>query len=108
MSSGSRCSLTGGCASIDDYLNASEVFPGVGFKGGICYFLWDRDNPGDCRVTTHFSGRGHVLDCTRPLLEDGADVFIRYNEGAVDPQEGRCGREWWPSNSLDLPDDKQF
>ena len=32
--------------SIDDYLTASEVFPGVGLKGGVCYFLWDRDNPG--------------------------------------------------------------
>ncbi len=42
--------------SIDDYLSASDVFPGVGLKGGVCYFLWDRDNPGTCRVTTHFQG----------------------------------------------------
>ena len=66
--------------SIDDYLSASDVFPGVGLKGGVCYFLWDRDNPGQCRVTTHFKD-WPVSTATRPLLEEGADVFIRFNEG---------------------------
>ena len=66
--------------SIDDFLSASDVFPGVGLKGGICYFLWDRDNPGTCRVTTHFKD-WPLSTTTRPLLEEGADVFIRFNEG---------------------------
>lgn len=66
--------------SIDDYLSAADVFPGVGLKGGVCYFLWERDNPGPCRVTTHFKD-WPVSTATRPLLEKGADVFIRFNEG---------------------------
>jgi site-specific DNA-methyltransferase (adenine-specific) len=66
--------------SLDDYLNASDVFPGIGLKGGVCYFLWDRDHPGACRVTTHAPG-GEVSTATRPLLEPGLDVFIRFNEG---------------------------
>lgn len=66
--------------SIDDYLSASDVFPGVGLKGGVCYFLWDRDNPGPCRVTTHFKD-WPVSTAIRPLLEEGVDVFIRFNEG---------------------------
>ena len=66
--------------SIDDYLIASDVFPGVGLKGGVCYFLWDRDNPGPCRVTTRFKDEP-VSTAIRPLLEAGADVFIRFNEG---------------------------
>src|SRR5947208_16408185 len=66
--------------SIDDYLTASDVFPGVGLKGGICYFLWDRDNPGACEVTTYFKDETASV-ATRKLLEDGADVFIRFNQG---------------------------
>lgn len=66
--------------SIDDFLSASDAFPGVGLKGGVCYFLWDRDNPGDCRVSTHFKDWA-VSTAYRPLLEQGADVFVRFNEG---------------------------
>ena len=66
--------------SIDDYLSAADVFPGVGLKGGVCYFLWDRDNAGPCRVTTHFKDwRAVDRDSTAP--RDGLDVFIRFNEG---------------------------
>jgi site-specific DNA-methyltransferase (adenine-specific) len=66
--------------SIEDYLSASDVFPGVGLKGGVCYFLWDRDHPGLCQVATHFKD-WPVSTTIRPLSEEGADVFIRFNEG---------------------------
>lgn len=64
---------------IHDYPEAIDCFPGVQIKGGICYFLWDRDNPGLCKVSTHRNGEV-VSTGTRPLLEDGCDTFIRYNE----------------------------
>lgn len=64
---------------IHDYLEATDVFPGVQIKGGVCYFLWDRDNPGDCTVVTHH-GNNVGEPATRPLLEEGSDIFIRYNE----------------------------
>ncbi len=66
--------------SIDDFLSATDVFQGIGLKGGLCYFLWDRENPGPCRVSTHFKGWA-TSTTNRPLLEGGADVFIRFNEG---------------------------
>jgi hypothetical protein len=66
--------------SINDYVIASDVFPGVALKGGVCYFLWERDNPGPCRVTTHFKDEP-PSESTRPLLEEGADVFVRFNDG---------------------------
>ena len=37
--------------SLVDYPVASEVFPGVEIKGGVSYFFWDRDNPGNCQMT---------------------------------------------------------
>ena len=92
--------------SIDDYLSASDVFPGVGLKGGVCYFLWERDNPGPCQVTTHFKD-WPVSAASRPLLEEGVDVFIRFNEGlsilkkvvAVESGQG---------HTLSLPENKRF
>jgi hypothetical protein len=67
----------GRCRSIDDYLSASDVFPGVGLKGGICYFLWDREQIGACNISTHFHD-WPTSTATRPLLEKGAEVFIRF------------------------------
>jgi hypothetical protein len=64
---------------LHDFLNASDCFPGVEIKGGVCYFLWDRDNPGLCNVVTHEKNE-IISSLERPLLEKGDDVFIRYNE----------------------------
>jgi len=73
---------------IEDFPDSSEVFPGVQIKGGVCYFLWDRDNSGDCRVITHDKGEaGQTI--SRPLLEPGGDVFIRYNEALPILKKGR-------------------
>jgi len=92
--------------SIDDYLTASDVFPGVGLKGGVCYFLWERDNPGLCRVTTHYKD-DRPSTATRPLLERGADIFIRFNEGLSILQKV-VTVETGNSDSLSLPNDKRF
>ncbi len=41
---------------IVDFENSQEVFPGVDVAGGICYFLWDRDNAGKCEFVNHYKG----------------------------------------------------
>lgn len=61
-----------------DYPDSREVFHGVDVAGGVCYFLWDRDNPGECLVTAHERGGGKT-EAVRPLIEPGAEVFIRSN-----------------------------
>jgi site-specific DNA-methyltransferase (adenine-specific) len=64
---------------IVDFPEASDCFPGVQIKGGVCYFLWDRDNKGSCNVVTSSKGE-HISEMIRPLLEEGCETFIRYNE----------------------------
>jgi adenine-specific DNA methylase len=92
--------------SIEDYLSAADVFPGVGLKGGVCYFLWDRDNPGFCRVSTHFKD-WPVSAATRPLREEGADIFVRFNEG-LSILKKVVVAEGGKSQSLSLPENKRF
>jgi len=92
--------------SIDDYLNASDVFPGVGLKGGVCYFLWDRDHPGECAVTTHAKETAPSTT-VRPLLEKGADVFLRFNEG-VSILKKVMAVETGQVDTVRLPDEKRF
>jgi site-specific DNA-methyltransferase (adenine-specific) len=65
--------------SIHDYPSASDCFPGVEIKGGVNYFLWERDNPGLCNVVTHKSGKV-ISEAERSLKQEGVDTFVRYNE----------------------------
>ncbi len=92
--------------SIDDYVISSDVFPNVALKGGVCYFLWDRDNPGPCRVTTHFKD-DPPSTTTRPLLEKGVDVFIRFNQGLTVLKKV-AATETGSGASLSLPTGKRF
>jgi site-specific DNA-methyltransferase (adenine-specific) len=78
----------------------------VGLKGGVCYFLWDRDNPGLCRVTTHHKDDAPST-ATRPLREEGVDVFIRFNEG-LSILKKVVAVETGQSHSLALPESKRF
>lgn len=62
-----------------DYPDSRQGFETVDVAGGVCYFLWNRDNEGDCEVVTN-DLRGHQTISVRPLLEPGCDIFIRNNE----------------------------
>jgi len=69
-------------AQIHDFPETSDCFPGLNIRGGVCYFLWDREHKEDCTITNYKNGS--VLSTSkRPLLEPNSDVFVRYNE-AID------------------------
>ncbi len=86
---------------IHDYPNTNDVFPGLNVRGGIMYFLWERDRRGEATVTNHMGGRD--LDSgARPLLEPGLDTFIRFS-GAVDIISKVVSVETGQSGSFALP-----
>jgi site-specific DNA-methyltransferase (adenine-specific) len=59
-----------------DFENSAEVFSGVDIAGGICYFLWDRDYKGDCKITN--VANGERVSSVRSLSE--FEVFIRHSK----------------------------
>ena len=64
---------------LHDYPESIDCFPGVEIQGGVCYFLWERDNGGLCKVYTHMKNVIQEGE-PRPLLEENAESFIRYNQ----------------------------
>lgn len=60
--------------NLIDFPVSSEVFAGVEVKGGICYFLWDRDYEGDCEVTT--MRNNEVVGFARRSLNE-YDILVR-------------------------------
>jgi site-specific DNA-methyltransferase (adenine-specific) len=59
-----------------DFENSNDVFPGVDVAGGICYFLWNKENPGTCEVTNHING---VPRLSGRVLNE-FPIFIRHSE----------------------------
>ena len=59
-----------------DFENSNDVFPGVDVAGGICYFLWDRDNKGQCEVVNIIDGK--PVKSERAL--DEFSILIRHSQ----------------------------
>ena len=60
--------------ALVDFENAKDAFPTVGIGGGVCYFLWDRDNPGACR--SEYRRGATVIGPTDRNLDE-FEIFVR-------------------------------
>jgi len=90
---------------LSDFPDSRSVFQGVDVAGGVCYFLWDRDHSGDCQVTSHrIPDMPSIVN--RPLLEPGAEVFIRLNESV--PILKKIMAVETGSDQIFLPEAKRF
>ena len=67
-------------AQIVDNPKLFDVFPQVEVKGGVSYFLWDRDHDGDCQFSTRIDGQ--VRSTATRDLREGYGVVIRDNEAS--------------------------
>lgn len=90
-----------------DYPDSRDVFEGVDVAGGICYFLWDKNNPGDCSVVAHEPGQ-KPDEMIRPLLEPGADVFVRSNRALPIIKKVMAYENMGRTETLELPEQKRF
>lgn len=61
-----------------DYPKLYDGFPGVKIRGGVSYFLWERDYDGPCSVQTMWDGKPLGPPMKRRL--DAYDVLVRRNE----------------------------
>ena len=61
---------------LHDYMLAGDCFPSVQIEGGVCYFLWDKNNEGVCDITTHLQN-GQTTNSQRYLNEHNTDIFVR-------------------------------
>lgn len=76
-----RMLTSGRLRRLVDYPKLYDGFPGVKIRGGVSYFLWDRDEPGLCLVQTMWDGVPHGEAVARDLGE--FDVLVRRNEAVT-------------------------
>lgn len=75
--------------NLVDYPKLYDGFPGVKIRGGISYFLWDRQHNGPCTVQTMRDGQP-IGDAVARYLDD-YDVLVRWNQAVsiLDKVRGR-------------------
>ena len=76
---------------IMDYPKLFEGFPGVKIRGGISYFLWDREHSGTCEVQTIWDGHPTGPVVARDL--DAFDILVRRNEAVPILEKVRANGE---------------
>lgn len=79
---------------LHDFPITEDCFPGVNIRGGICYFLWDRDYDNSkalIKVITHNGDEESAM--MRSMKYKDFDIFIRYGEALtiLNKVMNKCG-----------------
>lgn len=62
---------------IHDFEDSADCFPGVDIKGGVNYFLWEKEYIGKCDYHFHKSGNKEVFQRHNFLDENKSGIVIR-------------------------------
>lgn len=68
---------------LHDFPNTNDCFPGVNIRGGVCYFLWDRNYDGVLGVNVVTSNKLDKHSQYRQLKYKNYELFIRQNKGII-------------------------
>jgi len=79
---------------LHDFPNTDDCFPGVNIRGGVCYFLWDREydnQTSKVNVVTH--NQDMTDSMLRSLKYGDLNIFLRYGRSLtiLDKVMEACG-----------------
>ena len=66
-------------SEIHDFPQTSDCFPGLNIRGGICYFLWDKNHKGNPNIINYKNNK-IISSKKRNLKFKDQEVFVRYNQ----------------------------
>ncbi|MCD6654208.1 MAG: Eco57I restriction-modification methylase domain-containing protein [Sulfurovum sp.] len=68
-------------SELHDFLKPELIFPDINLRGGICYFLWDKNYENTNDLTKIFTYKNSLTPKlnTRNLKTEDSDIFIRHS-----------------------------
>ena len=66
-------------SQIHDFPETEDCFPGQNIRGGVCYFLWDKNHKGLTNIINYKDSKP-ISNSTRKLKSNNLNIFVRYNE----------------------------
>lgn len=89
-------------SELHDWLTPEDIFPNTNIRGGVCYFLWDKDYNNESNLT-HVVTYEHnkvINDVMRPMKFGEVNIFIRDSRAinilskVVNVQKESHNNEW--------------